>query len=131
METYLPRYISIPHHIIGDIIIIITIISESNDDMFPFLVTKETPRPDVSILILIKPSDKAPGLLTSSQCLFASLALSALSPKWASSGVIVGTCKCPVAALRVENTVIGLGLCGTKRAVRLQLILSHPVSSCV
>ena len=100
--------------------------------MFPFALQKKPP--DLTFpysLIFIKPSNKAPGLLTSSPSYPASLclkptnspSLSALSPTWASSCVIVGTCKCPVAALRVENTVIGLGLCGTKRAVRLQLIL--------
>lgn len=107
--------------------------------MFSFSLEKKPP--DLTFpysLILIKPSTEAPGLLISShsyQRLFDSkpltLRLPALSPTRASSCVIVGTCKCPVAALRVENTVIGLGLCGTKRAVRLQLILSHPVSSCV
>lgn len=81
--------------------------------------------------------DEGPGLSISSYYLhlFVSnpltVLLIALSPNWANSAVIVGTCKCPVAALYVENTVIGLGLCETKRAVRLQLILSHPVSSCV
>lgn len=79
--------------------------------------------PTTSLMISLFPSLTAdvfvllhspqPLILTST-----SYSLSALSPKWASSGVIV----C------VENTVIGLGLCETKR---LQLILVHPVSSCV
>lgn len=100
---------------------------------FPFGATLEKPP-----LKPITLADKAPGLSISASSyphLFATnpltLPLVELSPNWASSAVIVGTCKCPVAALHVENTVIGLGLCETKHAVRLQLILSHPVSSCV
>lgn len=90
-----------------------------SDDVSAFSLQTKPPLPHAS------------GLLTSSyKRLFAST-LSMFSPKWASSAVIVGTCKCPVPALHVENTVIGLGLCGTKHTVRLQLILSHPVSSCV
>lgn len=111
----------------------------ATDDMFLFSSKKKVL--DLIFpysLIFIPPSDKAPGLLTSTpscHCLVASNPLtphlSLFSPKWASGSVIVGTCKCPVLALHVENTVIGLGLCGTKRTVRLQLILLHPVSSCV
>lgn len=130
-------YISTPHHIAEDIIIINTVISESSMPLITCFPLNYKTNKKLSLIFLTL-TNKAPGFLISSffyQHLFASnlltLPLSALSPKWASSGVIVGTCKCPVAAPRVENTVIGLGLCETKRTVRLQLILSHPVSSCV
>lgn len=97
-----------------------------------FLITRESSRPNFSTFSYMYPTLT---FAVSCHCLVVSnplrRRLCLFSPTWASSSVIVGTCKCPVLALHVENTVIGLGLCGTKRTVRLQLILLHPVSSCI